>query len=47
MLAEDLRAPETARSLPHNWVEQKGKKERESKEKEKGIRKGPALLRGS
>ena len=43
MLAGDLRPPQRVRNLPHNWIEQKGK-EREEK---KGIRTGPALLRGS
>ena len=43
MLAEDLKPPKRARNPPHNWVEQKEKKKRERK----GIKMGPALLRGS
>ena len=42
MLAEDLKSPKRARNPPHNWVEQKGRKERE-----KGLRMGLALPRGS
>ena len=46
MLAEDLRLPKRARNLPHNLLEQKEKKRnRETEEKEKGIRKRSALLR--
>ena len=29
MLTEDLKPPKRARNPPHNWAEQKGKKERE------------------
>ena len=39
------RPPKRARNTPYNWVEEKGKKERE--EREKGITVGPALLRGN
>ena len=44
---EDLKPPKEARNPPHNWVEQKEKKKRAEKKKKKGIRMGPALLRGS
>ena len=47
MLAEDPRLPKRARN-PLNWVEQKEKKrKRKREERKKGIRTGPALLRGS
>ena len=42
MLTEDFKPPKMARNPPHNWVEQKEKRERE-----KGIRMGLALLRGT
>ena len=45
--AEDLKLPKRERNPPHNWVEQKLKKEREKRDREKGIRMGPALRRGS
>ena len=35
MLAEDLKPPNEARNPPNNWIEQKGKRERERKEKKK------------
>ena len=47
MLAEDLKPPRRARNPPHNWVEQKGKREKKKrKKKKKRIRTRPALLRG-
>jgi len=42
MLEEDLKPPKRARNSPYNWVEQNEKRERE-----KGVRRGITLLRGS
>ena len=44
MRAEERKPPKRARNSWQNWGEQKKKKERE---KEKGIRIGPAFLRGN
>ena len=33
MLAEDFKPPRRARHLPHNWVEQMGKKSKKEREK--------------
>ena len=45
LLNTDRRPPESTRNTANNWVEQKGKKEREIKRE--GIRTGLALLGGS
>ena len=45
LLAEDINSPKRAGNPPHNWVEQKGKREREKRKR--GIRTGQACLRGS
>ena len=44
------RGPQTSKKgkkHPHNWIEKRKKGEREKRKKKKGIRTGPALLRGS
>ena len=35
-MAEEQKLPRRARKPPHNWVEQRGKKEREKVKKESG-----------
>lgn len=37
MLAEDFKPPRRARHLPHNWVEQMGKKRESEKRHQDGI----------
>lgn len=45
-LAEDPTPPRRARNPPQNWVQQQEEKGEKGRE-EKGVRTGPALLRGS